>query len=620
MQSFRSTTQTLTQRTTNLTSNLDTLSSSTQMVSQGVSQMGGSIGGASSVLVGFSAKMGIAVSGIAALIAAAAPAVAAVGGLTASFAAAGIGVVGFAAVATSALGKVFEASEEVEKLEEKIANATTSKQRIAAQKELAAVYGDMSKAQRGALKELQSFKSFWGGFTKQFEKPIFQAFGTGLEATRKVLDRLAPTITNVSGVVNELMNSFNKSIGGNGAAKFFEWLETNAAESIRSFTIVGGNLMSGFFSLMQAFAPHGAQMEEGLVSLTAKFKSWASSLEGSTAFQNFINYAKQNGPALMTIIGNIATIFKKLIQDLAPFGATVLSALQSFTSLIINNWSTIKAVIVGVASAFLAFKAVTVVIGIVTRAIAVFNALKRAFAVVRTAFTILRLSMLLFPGGWIIAAIGAVVMAGIWLYKNWDTVKAKALELWDKVKKYKDILLALLGPVGSVISIGIKLYKNWDEIKAKGLEVWNSVKTTIGNAMDSAKTKVSNFFEPLMDFIDSVTSKWKDFTGAISSFKMPKFEMPSFSLPSFGGGDDSFSGKKAYHGESFVHGNNKPYLLHHGERVLTAKENKAYTRGLGGGITIAKLADSIVVREDADIDRIAEALVRRIEAAGQGGA
>ena len=36
---------------------------------------------------------------------------------------------------------------------------------------------------------------------------------------------------------------------------------------------------------------------------------------------------------------------------------------------------------------------------------------------------------------------------------------------------------------------------------------------------------------------------------------------------------------------------------------------------IGGGITIAKLADSIVVREDADIDRIGEAVVRRIRAA-----
>ncbi len=36
---------------------------------------------------------------------------------------------------------------------------------------------------------------------------------------------------------------------------------------------------------------------------------------------------------------------------------------------------------------------------------------------------------------------------------------------------------------------------------------------------------------------------------------------------------------------------------------------------VGGGITIAKLADSIIVREDADIDRIGDAIVRKLKAA-----
>ncbi|UYZ13429.1 hypothetical protein A6764_22250 [Brevibacillus sp. WF146] len=52
--------------------------------------------------------------------------------------------------------------------------------------------------------------------------------------------------------------------------------------------------------------------------------------------------------------------------------------------------------------------------------------------------------------------------------------------------------------------------------------------------------------------------------------------------------------------------------LHKGERVLTSAENEQYTNGGGGGVHIAKLADQIVVREDADIDRIAIALAREI--------
>lgn len=62
--------------------------------------------------------------------------------------------------------------------------------------------------------------------------------------------------------------------------------------------------------------------------------------------------------------------------------------------------------------------------------------------------------------------------------------------------------------------------------------------------------------------------------------------------------------------------NNMPALLHEGERVLTRQEANRMDRGVQG-VQIAKLADSIVVREEADIDRIARALCDRLSKAGE---
>lgn len=59
--------------------------------------------------------------------------------------------------------------------------------------------------------------------------------------------------------------------------------------------------------------------------------------------------------------------------------------------------------------------------------------------------------------------------------------------------------------------------------------------------------------------------------------------------------------------------------LHKDEKVLTPEEAKAQRNG-ASGITIAKLADQIVVREDADIDKIAEALYTKINGALEAGA
>lgn len=56
---------------------------------------------------------------------------------------------------------------------------------------------------------------------------------------------------------------------------------------------------------------------------------------------------------------------------------------------------------------------------------------------------------------------------------------------------------------------------------------------------------------------------------------------------------------------------NYPALLHEGERVLTASEARSQSRS--SSVQVAKLADQIVVREDADIDRIASALVAKLQ-------
>lgn len=73
------------------------------------------------------------------------------------------------------------------------------------------------------------------------------------------------------------------------------------------------------------------------------------------------------------------------------------------------------------------------------------------------------------PIGWIVLGLGALVAAGVALYQNWDTVKAKASELW-----------------------------------VKATEVFTGIKDSIVGAFDAAKDKVSGFFSWLDNKISSV--------------------------------------------------------------------------------------------------------------------
>jgi hypothetical protein len=367
-------------------------------------------------------------------VAAGAPLLLAAGGLAASFAAAGGAAGAFGAVAIPTITKLFEEQTKVDQIQQKINNASSAKERLKAEKQLKDLYAGMSKEQRGALKELQGFKQFWGDFTKQFQKPIFQAFGTSLGIVKKIFQGLEPTITATAGVINELLTDLSKDISGGGMKPFFDWLATNGAEALRNFATVGGNAIQGIMNLLMAFSPIGAGIEEWLVSVSEKFVQWSASLGESQGFQTFVEYAKTNGPVLMDTISNLWDIFKKLIQDLAPLGTVVLSALQGITSAINDNWpavgTTVEALAGGIVTLVAAFKTMQVIGAIIT----LIKAFRAGTLIATAAQMGLNLAMLANPFTWVAVGLGLLVAAGIALYKNWDTVKYHMAVAWEAIK------------------------------------------------------------------------------------------------------------------------------------------------------------------------------------------
>lgn len=560
-------------------------------------------------------KIGLIATAIVALTAvgsaAIAPLVAGILGLGASFAAAGIGVAAFGAVSISVLGQLFEKADEVAKIEEKIANADTAKEKLAAQKELAAVYDSMSNSQRNALKQLQEFKSFWGDFTKQFENPIFDAFNQGLKLTQATLTNLAPTIGNVSAVFTQLLEEINKYMSGGGLNSFFEWLSTTASSSLYNWAHIFGNTFAGIFELLQAFTPLGQQMEQGLLSLTEKFKTWAASVGESQGFKDFIEYVKTNGPVLMETLGNIVNFIVDVGVALAPLGEKLLGLINDFTNFlatsegvqeffqmlsdigisIIDNWGPISDILISLAAGVGAFKLAMIGMEIIGTINILMNAWRTGTLMQTIAQWGLNAAMWANPITWIVAAIAALIAIGVLLYLNWDTVKAKALELWANLKtawenlksdteaKWTEISnkvkTAIDDAKAKVINKAQEIWQGivdkWNSAKQSTQETWDSIKQAIGDAMDRAKSAVSDFFSPLFNFIDRAKGAWDTFVGAIKNFKMPSIKFPS--LPSWMGGGGA-DGSHAT-GLAQVPFDGYKAILHKDEAVLTARQSNA---------------------------------------------
>ncbi|EHL75931.1 hypothetical protein HMPREF1015_02745 [Bacillus smithii 7_3_47FAA] len=329
-----------------------------------------------------------------------------------------------------------------------------------------------------------------------------------------------------SALDSTLTNEFNQSLKGSGMQRFFDWLETNASESLYNFAHIFGNTFMGIANTLQAFAPLGASIEEGLVRMTQRFKGWSAGLSQSTGFQKFIEYAKENGPVLLNTLGNIWDTGVGLVKAFAPLGTEVLQGFQSLTAYIStnvvpiidsiaekaagfartirDNWGPIKETVIGLGVAVGSFALIMgglKVIGIVNQLMMAFRAGTLMATIAQWG---LNTAMLANPMTWVAAGIAALIGIGVLLYRNWDTIKAKAGELWGSMRE------------------------KWAGIKQSTAEAWGNVKTKIAEAMETAKTKVSNFFSPLLEFIRSAKAKWDSFVGALKNFKMPKIGLPKW--------------------------------------------------------------------------------------------
>ncbi|WNF07480.1 phage tail tape measure protein [Brevibacillus borstelensis] len=192
-----------------------------------------------------------------------------------------------------------------------------------------------------------------------------------------------------------------------------------------------------------------------------------------------------------------------------------------------------------------------------------------ALVAMKVAQIALNIAMMANPLGLIVAGIGALIGAGYLLYKNWDTIKQAASDLWVTLR--------------NAFARGV----NW----------------VIGhlNKMIDAMNKVLQHVGITIPQIPEVAL----------DYSVQQREMEEFRQKRNLDIDGSH-----YNGLDYVPYDGYTARLHKGERVLTSAENEQYTNGGGGGVTIAKLADQIIVREEADIDRLALSLAREIRAVG----
>lgn len=175
---------------------------------------------------------------------------------------------------------------------------------------------------------------------------------------------------------------------------------------------------------------------------------------------------------------------------------------------IIDNWDRISPIVYTVVGALAAYKTVMFISSAYTLAMVGAMKLKAIWDGIQAARTkgltiqqiALNVAMSANPIGIVITAIAALVGIGWMLYKNWDLVKAKTLQLWEMldnnpIGRVIKWFIKFGNPIGQAINLFIWLketiYDNWETIKDKFIPILEMVK----NPVETAKNAISGLVD-----------------------------------------------------------------------------------------------------------------------------
>jgi hypothetical protein len=402
----------------------------------------------------------------------------------------------------------------------------------------------------------------YAGFAKQnytmLDNLKLGYFGTASEMARLINDSgvLGDTVTVTAGNVNRV--SFDKII------EAIETVQTEMGITGTTFNEAGDTISGSIDAMKGSWENLKLEIARNGDVKTA-LSEFGSSV--STVWENL-------KPAITNTITAIWTTADSYITNskFGPYWIDLKNAIEKVIEIgkQFTDWVTsgstsadiFLAVIVGLVAAFTGYK--TVIGGIEI-------AQKAATA----AQLLLNAAMNANPVGLVVAAIAALVAGIVVLWNTNEDFRNFFIEAWDKIKN-----------AGVNAWNGIK--NGWNDAKSWGKGIVDKIKSGMTEKWDSLKNWFKEKISGLFDFGSSGDS---------------------------GGGwfKNLFNGSHA-DGLSYVPFDGYVAELHKGERVLTAKEAKAYNSGQGGGTNISIVINGANYSDERSLaDAVSRALQNALD-------
>lgn len=371
--------------------------------------------------------------------------------------------------------------------------------------------------------------------------------------------------------------------------------------ALQAFGDVGGRAFTKLAGNAEAFKKQQQQITDSQGAMNQAYEEMNQSLGAN------LQLAKNSGMAILYKIGEkLAPQVKEITDYIVDLSKKISRANDGTLDWVIS----IGKVVVGL---FAFFKAASVTMSIVSTIAANMKTLRAVFSIIQIAasglFKVLIIGIRAVATAFLTNPIGlaitAIIVVLMLLYYNWDTVKDYLIAGWNMLKN----------AINSVV--------NW--FNGTLVPAWNDGINAIGNFF-------SNLWEGIKAGVSGAVSFIKEgINTIISALNGISFHIPDW-VPNWGGKDFSlnipllFTGTENWKGGlAKIHDQGGEIIdLPSGTRVMPHDKSVKEAREMGrkegavnnrtnNSININKLADSIVVREEADIDKIISGLVEKLQ-------
>nr|DAM38793.1 MAG TPA: minor tail protein [Caudoviricetes sp.] len=371
--------------------------------------------------------------------------------------------------------------------------------------------------------------------------------------------------------------------------------------SLQTFGGIGARAFNQLAQNAEAYRKQQQQITDSQGAMNQAYEEMNQSLGAN------LQLAKNSGMAILYKIGEkLAPQVKEITDYIVDLSKKISRADDGTLDWVIS----IGKVVVGL---FAFFKAASTTMSIVSTIAANMKTLRAVFSIIQIAasglFKVLIIGIRAVATAFLTNPIGlaitAIIVVLMLLYYNWDTVKDYLIAGWNMLKN----------AINSVV--------NW--FNGTLVPAWNDGINAIGNFFN-------NLWEGIKSGVSGAVSFIKEgINTIISALNGISFHIPDW-VPNWGGKDFSlnipllFTGTENWKGGlAKIHDQGGEIIdLPSGTRVMPHDKSVKEAREMGrkegavnnrtnNSININKLADSIVVREEADIDKIISGLVEKLQ-------